>query len=455
MPGLAWSAGGRTRERSVRRRVPPAPAHRGRAHPGRRGSAGGARRDASRGVEGRPASDDDRGRRRPIRARSRTRPTASRDRASSRVTRRPASHDEGPTWSATSSPTTRSAVRRATQPSGEVPPLPHWTEPPTGAVPAIFADADARRRRARRLGVSAAASPRFRAEGSDWADADFGGDDLTDDTTNGRRARRRRASSTTTSRSNATSPSAAAARRAAAPPARWSRASAAAGDAPAGRRPVRPPTPTPTRRRDLVPPGAARGRDLPTAIATAAAVARRRAHLLHAGHVLDRRCSPPVIVGVGTLEFSAALQARGFRPAHARSRSSARHALPLAARTATAPTRIPVFFGLIVVVLDALVPVGGHARPAAARRRDHGARVRVRRRPRRLRRACCSRRPTASASSSASRCASIAYDVVGFFVGSQFGPHAARARRLAEQDRRGPRRRAWSASVVDGRDRRS
>ena len=36
----------------------------------------------------------------------------------------------------------------------------------------------------------------------------------------------------------------------------------------------------------------------------------------------------------------------------------------------------------------------------------------------------------------------IAYDVFGFFVGSQFGHTAGRAADLAEQDRRGHRRRA-------------
>jgi hypothetical protein len=86
--------------------------------------------------------------------------------------------DEGPSWSASAAGESPAAADR---PSGEVPPLPHWTEPPTGAVPAIFADSDD----ADDLdawAASGAATPRFRAEGADWADADFVEDDLTDET---------------------------------------------------------------------------------------------------------------------------------------------------------------------------------------------------------------------------------------------------------------------------------
>ncbi|MDP9336634.1 MAG: hypothetical protein M3Q30_25420, partial [Actinomycetota bacterium] len=63
--------------------------------------------------------------------------------------------------------------------SGEMPPLPHWTEPPTGAVPAIFADDTGEQPIDEDLDAWApigGATPRFRAEGSDWAEADFGDD---------------------------------------------------------------------------------------------------------------------------------------------------------------------------------------------------------------------------------------------------------------------------------------
>ena len=76
-----------------------------------------------------------------------------------------------------------STVRESADPdltTGEVPPLPHWTEPATGAVPAIFAD-DNTGEHAIDDDLEAWApitgsTPRFRAEGSDWAEADFGED---------------------------------------------------------------------------------------------------------------------------------------------------------------------------------------------------------------------------------------------------------------------------------------
>ena len=60
-----------------------------------------------------------------------------------------------------------------------MPPLPHWTEPPTGAVPAIFADDTGEHPIDDDLDAWApitGSTPRFRAEGSDWAEADFGDD---------------------------------------------------------------------------------------------------------------------------------------------------------------------------------------------------------------------------------------------------------------------------------------
>ncbi len=57
--------------------------------------------------------------------------------------------------------------------------MPHWTEPPTGAVPAIFADDgddDAIVDDLDAWAPITGSQPRFRAEGSDWAEADFGDD---------------------------------------------------------------------------------------------------------------------------------------------------------------------------------------------------------------------------------------------------------------------------------------
>ena len=65
-------------------------------------------------------------------------------------------------------------------------------------------------RRARRLGCRRVPQPRFRAEGSDWAESDFGRRPL-EQHDEARRARGSERRSTKTRRSNATSPSAAAA----------------------------------------------------------------------------------------------------------------------------------------------------------------------------------------------------------------------------------------------------
>ncbi|MDQ1512129.1 MAG: phosphatidate cytidylyltransferase [Actinomycetota bacterium] len=62
-------------------------------------------------------------------------------------------------------------------PTGDVPPLPHWTEPATGAVPAIFADdSDQPADELDAWATVTGAQPRFRAEGSDWAASDFAED---------------------------------------------------------------------------------------------------------------------------------------------------------------------------------------------------------------------------------------------------------------------------------------
>ena len=88
---------------------------------------------------------------------------------------------DGPTWSASSTdepPETPTSEL-------EIPPLPHWREPPTGAVPAIFADDDEEADESDAdLDAWASLSgsqPRFRAEGADWAEADFREGDLSGD----------------------------------------------------------------------------------------------------------------------------------------------------------------------------------------------------------------------------------------------------------------------------------
>ena len=330
-------------------------------------------------------------------------------------------------------------------PTGEVPPLPHWTEPPTGAVPAIFADdTDAGRRGSTRGPRSPAAQPRFRAEGSDWAEADFA-DDLT------RRARERSARSSNDGPGRRgsgvrarRSPSAAAGppRADARTPAPRRRAGAARRSAPrpdadrralgAGGRP-RPPD------RDHDRP---RGRG-------------RRAHLLHAA----ARTATAVLAAVDRRRRDArVLQRAAHAAACARrrsSRSSRRDALPLAAKH-YGTDAYPVFFALIVVVLDAVVPVGGHAGPAAARRRDA--------------RCSCSRTSAGSAGSPGLMLAShrrrrphprrralrrSPTTSFGFFVGSQFGRTPIAPKVSPQQDASRARSPAWSRrSSSAGRDRR-
>jgi phosphatidate cytidylyltransferase len=227
--------------------------------------------------------------------------------------------------------------------SGELPPLPHWTEPPTGAVPAIFTD-DSVEGDLEAWG-SAAAGPRFRAEGSDWSDADFADDDLIDDDRTARggalteanvvddddaferdlEERRRRTPRGRPARTMVTPPPA--------PPA-----------PPSGpRRPARAPEREPA---ELQPGGPATARDLPTALATAAVVAVVALICFTQGTFWTVLLAA-AIVGLGTVEFTAGLQARGFRPASALALTGAL-LLPIAARE-FGTAAYPVFFGVMVV----------------------------------------------------------------------------------------------------------
>ena len=307
---------------------------------------------------------------------------------------------KGPTWSATApdEPVIED------EPSGEVPPLPHWTEPPTGAVPAIFADDGRARRRARSVGERRRRQPRFRAEGSDWADADFAEDALTDAHDTRRCARRgehRRRGRIVRTRSRGTP----------APHAAWraARTMVTAPPAAAATEPAAPPTrrapsaPSDNDAGDHRPSGPTSGRDLPTAIATAAVVAVVALICFTQGTFWTVVLAA-AIVGLGTLEFTAGLQAR----ASARRRSLALVGavlLPIAATQVRHRLRIPVFFGLMVVFsllwfLWEITPG-----PAAPRCRDAPCSRSRTSAVSAGSRACCSRRRTVSDSSSVSRCA--------------------------------------------------
>ncbi|GIU87274.1 MAG: hypothetical protein KatS3mg009_1789 [Acidimicrobiia bacterium] len=251
----------------------------------------------------------------------------------------------GPTWAASAAGDEPPPGPAGEPPTGEVPPLPHWTEPPTGAVPAIFADdldAEPDDEELEAWSSFTGSQPRFRAEGADWAEADFADDELTELTgeTAGLGAlasarvvddddafeqelaqRRRRTARGRAARTMVTEPPPAAAT----PRARASE---------------------PREPGELSPPGPVAARDLPTAVLTAAAVAVVALVCFSRGTFWTALLAAAV-VGLGSVEFSAALQARGFRPASLLA-LVASAALPVAAREFGVGA-YPVFSGLVVV----------------------------------------------------------------------------------------------------------
>jgi phosphatidate cytidylyltransferase len=230
--------------------------------------------------------------------------------------------DAGPTWSATSTPET---------PTGELatPPLPHWSEPATGAVPAIFADDEAEDPEAD-LDAWASLSgsqPRFRAEGSDWAEADFAHGDLDDD--------RERVGALSNEAPVDEEAAFAAALEARAP-------RRAEGAARAARRPAGPASyATETAR-----PATGGGRDLPAALATAAIIGAIALLCFSLGTAATALLAA-VIVGACALEFANGLQDKGFRPATLLAALGSA-AMVLAARNFGVDA-YPVLFALIVV----------------------------------------------------------------------------------------------------------
>ncbi len=216
-------------------------------------------------------------------------------------------------------------------PTGEVPPLPHWTEPPTGAMPAIFAD-DTDAGDDLDEWPLPGSSPRFRAEGNDWDDSDFS-DDLSgehvklgalsnegpiDEEAEFARdlAERRRGP-----RDRATRP---------APP----------------RRPARAPRAAPLPEAELGVHDSAGGRDLPTAIMTGLAVAV--VAIVCFTRVWTTVALAALVVGAATLELASTLQKRGLRPATLVALVAAT-LTPIAAYN-YGTKAYPVLFGLVVIV---------------------------------------------------------------------------------------------------------
>jgi len=282
-------------------------------------------------------------------------------------------------------------------PSGEVPKLPHWTEPPTGAVPAIFAD-DSEGEDLEAWAAVGNSQPRFRAEGSDWAESDFA-DDLSDEPLKlgaiGNEA-----------------------------PIDEEEAFArdlAARRGPRGRRgaPPRRPAPRAARPEAEAAREAAAPRDLPTAIMTASAVAVVAIVCFTRGSAATVALAA-AIVGVATLELASSLQKRGLRPATLVALVACT-LIPIAAYN-YGTAAYPVFFSLVVIVsmlwfLWEITPgrplpsvastllvfayvggLGGFAGLVLAAGNGHGVGLIL----------------------GVALCV-IAYDVVGFFVGSQFG----------------------------------
>ena len=297
-------------------------------------------------------------------------------------------------------------------PGGEMPPLPHWTEPATGAVPAIFADdSDQPADELDAWATVTGAQPRFRAEGSDWAASDFA-DDLSGEhqklgalSNEGpvdeeeefarelavrRRRPRERASRTATAR-------------------RPARVRTAATNGP-----------------DTDLAEALPARDLPTAILTAAAVAVIAVVCFTQGRNWTVVLAS-LVVGFASLELASSLHKRGLRPATLVV-LVASTLIPLATKN-YGTAAYPVFFGLVVIVsllwfLFEITPgrplpgvastilvfayIGGLGGFAGLLLASHnGVRLLL----------------------GVALCV-IAYDVFGFFVGSQFG-HTAVAPRIS------------------------
>jgi phosphatidate cytidylyltransferase len=91
----------------------------------------------------------------------------------------PEAEGDAATWSASSSGYV--PEQPAAEPSGSMP-LPHWSEPPTGEVPRIFADDPGSEDEDLDSWSSLSGStPRFRTDAGDWADGDFAEGELAHD----------------------------------------------------------------------------------------------------------------------------------------------------------------------------------------------------------------------------------------------------------------------------------
>lgn len=290
--------------------------------------------------------------------------------------------DRGPSWSAGSDPDT-----------GDSPDLPHWSEPPTAEMAALGSeDPETGGSDLNDWASLSGSQPRFRTEDSDWADPDFG--DAPDE------------------------PAGIAATRPEPTGFSDDEFAAAVSRRRGGSRRARsePPPDAPAREDDQMEP-AAGGRDLPTALATAGIVAVVALLAFNAG-TLWTTLLVAVIIALASLEFCTGLREGGFRPAIPIA-LIASATLPLAAREYGISAML--VFGAVVILASCLWflwevtpgrPIGGVASTLLAYvyigvlggyaglllAATHGVGLVL----------------------GAVICV-VAYDVVGFFVGSQFG----------------------------------
>jgi len=332
--------------------------------------------------------------------------------------------DDGPTWSASDANSApgagvgfHSEPPPSEPPTGEGPPLQHWTEPPTGTVPAIFAD-DSMEHEAVEYDLDAWATisgstPRFRAEGADWAEGDnrF---ELSEDAAHEKLGA---LSEEGPVDEEAEFAEALAAKRRPRARAR-ARGQQANAQTSAAARPLARPA-RPRAIDEATPPGPAAARDLPTAIMTAAIVVIVALICFEIGANATVVLAA-LVIGVATLEICTTLQQKGLRPATLLA-LLASVAMPIAAKH-YGPGAYPIFFALVVVfsmvwflwevtpgrptigvaaTLLAFAYVGGLGGFAGLLlAAPHGNGVGLL-----LGVAICT----------------VSYDVVGFFIGSQFG----------------------------------
>lgn len=294
--------------------------------------------------EAQAALDGDSGRVPPGRPRHGDRPSAPDTAARPSMTF--PSSSAGPTWSAASdsasAPVQPDASEhpagRQVQPGGTeaVPPLPHWSEPPTGAMPAIFVDDDAVESGTDDAWAALSGpGPRFRSEGADWDDADLRAD-LTDETAV------LGVAAEVPPDSDAVFAEEVAARRRVS----GRRTSAGSGPRSGSARARTRPAPTAPASPADTPPSPLGERDLPAALLTAGIIAVIAFACFVSGTTATGYLAA-VILGVAAVELAQGLRSRGLKPASLVSLLGS-VGLVLSAR-AYGVSAYPIFFGLVTI----------------------------------------------------------------------------------------------------------